>query len=470
MNRPSPRARRDIRSVLVVAITIVAGVLASLPLAHADGHAAPAPASASLAAAAPHAVAARHVTYCTRHRHPRGCVKVPKAAKRPHGVGQQGSDALTPSDVENGGGLGGGPGNHRAVALRWARSQLRQTRWAWRCERFAEEAYGTRGKFATAAAAARAVTLHPGRIEDAPAGTLVYFAADSYNQGWGHVGIALGDGRMISALSSVTTTDVAMSPYWRKLYLGWADAPGDWPGRIPPPPGPTTADPALSVSITAPAPGSPQSGVVPLLAAGTNVGGVAFDAYYATDPNDPSTRGWQPMGTATQHDGSWELDWDTTKIPDQGRSDWGTVNVAAIALDANGQRTGTRDYRRISIVNLGTGTTTVPGITTPTNTTTTPTQSAPTFAETTGGVSNTWTDYRSAGGTQGPSIGSNQTVQIACTVTGYRVSDGNTSWYRIASSPWNSGYYVSADAFYNNGSTSGSLHGTPFVDPAVPAC
>jgi hypothetical protein len=29
---------------------------------------------------------------------------------------------------------------------------------------------------------------------------------------------------------------------------------------------------------------------------------------------------------------------------------------------------------------------------------------------------------------------------------------------------------ISADAFYNNGATSGSLHGTPFVDPAVANC
>ena len=68
------------------------------------------------------------------------------------------------------------------------------------------------------------------------------------------------------------------------------------------------------------------------------------------------------------------------------------------------------------------------------------------------------------------SIGSNQTVQITCKVTGFAVADGNTWWYEIASSPWNNAYYVSADAFYNDGGTSGSLIGTPFVDPAVPTC
>jgi hypothetical protein len=92
------------------------------------------------------------------------------------------------------------------------------------------------------------------------------------------------------------------------------------------------------------------------------------------------------------------------------------------------------------------------------------------YGETTGGVAHTWTNYQNAGGTQGPSIPSNATVQITCRLTGFRVSDGNTWWYQIASSPWSNTYYVSADAFYNNGATSGSLVGTPFYDPNVPIC
>jgi hypothetical protein len=93
-----------------------------------------------------------------------------------------------------------------------------------------------------------------------------------------------------------------------------------------------------------------------------------------------------------------------------------------------------------------------------------------TYFETTGGVTHTWTNYTNAGGNEGPSVPSNATVQIACKLTGFRVEDGNTWWYRIASSPWNGAYYASADAFYNNGETSGSLKGTPFVDPSVPDC
>lgn len=95
----------------------------------------------------------------------------------------------------------------------------------------------------------------------------------------------------------------------------------------------------------------------------------------------------------------------------------------------------------------------------------------PTDSETSGpGPVHTWTDYSDAGGTEGPSIPDNTTVQIACKITGFAVEDGNTWWYRIASSSWNSNYYASADAFYNNGATSGSLKGTPFVDPNVPTC
>jgi surface antigen len=117
-----------------------------------------------------------------------------------------------------------------------------------------------------------------------------------------------------------------------------------------------------------------------------------------------------------------------------------------------------------------TPTSTTPQPPTTTTTTTTPPPPPPTWRETTGGVAHTWTNYTNAGGTQGPSIASNQTVDIACKVTGFRVADGNTWWYRIASAPWSGQFYVSADAFYNNGQTSGSLVGTPFVDPAVANC
>jgi hypothetical protein len=92
------------------------------------------------------------------------------------------------------------------------------------------------------------------------------------------------------------------------------------------------------------------------------------------------------------------------------------------------------------------------------------------YPETTGGTANTWTDYKDAGGTAGKQIADHQTVDVTCRVKGFKVADGNKWWYEIASSPWDDDYYVSADAFYNNGDITGSLIGTPFYDPAVPVC
>jgi hypothetical protein len=90
--------------------------------------------------------------------------------------------------------------------------------------------------------------------------------------------------------------------------------------------------------------------------------------------------------------------------------------------------------------------------------------------ETTGSSANTWSDFKDAGGTAGEQIADNQTVAVTCRTIGFIVSDGNRWWYRIASSPWDDEYYASADAFYNNGQTSGSLIGTPFYDPKIKVC
>ena len=135
------------------------------------------------------------------------------------------------------------------------------------------------------------------------------------------------------------------------------------------------------------------------------------------------------------------------RMPDSG--EWATC------ADGNGQDTPT------------------PTPTPPNNSATpvpTPPPPPPTYAETVGGNANTWSNYGNAGGTHGPTIPAYTTVQVACKVSGFRVADGNTWWYRIASAPWASAYYVSADSFYNNGQTSGTLHGTPFVDNNVPNC
>jgi len=147
------------------------------------------------------------------------------------------------------------------------------------------------------------------------------------------------------------------------------------------------------------------------------------------------------------------------------------VQKRSLAWEEHGLRFdgGVRYWHGNSTTTTTTGAATGTGGSSTTTQAPTPT-SAPTYAETSGSVVHTWTDYSDAGGSEGPSIPSNATVQILCKVTGFQVADGNTSWYLVASSPWSDGYYASADAFYNNGATSGSLIGTPFVDPNVPNC
>lgn len=88
----------------------------------------------------------------------------------------------------------------------------------------------------------------------------------------------------------------------------------------------------------------------------------------------------------------------------------------------------------------------------------------------TGAAANTWTNYLNAGGSQGPTIPAGSGVDVECRIEGFAVPNGNRWWYRIASPPWSSEYYASADVFYNNGQSSGALRGTPFMDPAVPLC
>lgn len=124
------------------------------------------------------------------------------------------------------------PSDPRAQrALDWARGMLGSTAYDRLCERFVEVAYGTSGRYATAWAAAQAIGLNGGDPREAPAGALMYFAPDASN-GWaGHAGLSLGNGEMISGLSTVRIDAVHGNSYWSGLYRGWATAPASWPGR-----------------------------------------------------------------------------------------------------------------------------------------------------------------------------------------------------------------------------------------------
>ena len=79
--------------------------------------------------------------------------------------------------------------------------------------------------------------------------------------------------------------------------------------------------------------------------------------------------------------------------------------------------------------------------------------SAPTHAETAGGVTHTWTNSSNAGGNEGPNIhvppdGSDRVCR-----PGFQGGGRQHVVVPDCFSPWNDCYYVSADAFYNNGQT-----------------
>jgi hypothetical protein len=85
-------------------------------------------------------------------------------------------------------------------------------------------------------------------------------------------------------------------------------------------------------------------------------------------------------------------------------------------------------------------------------------------------VASTWSDYSDAGGTQWPFLGAHQKVQIACKVAEFKVANGNTWWYRIASAPWNNDHYVSADPFKKMDQPLDTYLALPFDDDNVPNC
>jgi surface antigen len=116
----------------------------------------------------------------------------------------------------------------------------------------------------------------------------------------------------------------------------------------PPPPPPATV---IDFTSSSPQP-TTVNGTITLSARYPEAGGIEFDAYYATDPNNINTTGWHALGRGTNiGNGTWTLGFDTHAIPTQGNVGWGTVNLVAIVVDGGGHLTATRYYWRVTIVN-----------------------------------------------------------------------------------------------------------------------
>jgi hypothetical protein len=82
---------------------------------------------------------------------------------------------------------------------------------------------------------------------------------------------------------------------------------------------------------------------------------------------------------------------------------------------------------------------------------------------------NTFTNYHNASGLGAP-IAAGQWVEVSCRVYDSTIASVNPDgyWYRIASSPWNNGYYSPTNTFMN-----GDPYGGPYThntDFSVPLC
>jgi hypothetical protein len=109
---------------------------------------------------------------------------------------------------------------------------------------------------------------------------------------------------------------------------------------------------APDVEFVSPIPEAEVANFVPLTAHATRVSNVKFIGYYADDPTDVNTAHWHDIGGGTlMTPDQWTLNWDTSNVPDHGNASWGTINIGAVALDANGNDLNVTKYCRIDVKN-----------------------------------------------------------------------------------------------------------------------
>lgn len=187
------------------------------------------------------------------------------------------------------------------------------------------------------------------------AGAIAVFAPGQYwAGGWGHVAYveSVSGGRM--TISEYNLGRPLSGPSRRTI--GWSGLEFIYGGpsgnpNVPAQSAPAPV-PAASVRIIDLVHGQTLTGVRTLTAEAANASAVRFDAYYATTPGNILSVGWHTLGVAgSAGGGRYSLAVDTRTIPDQGDEGWGTVNIAAIPVTADGTPQAARDYRRINIDN-----------------------------------------------------------------------------------------------------------------------
>lgn len=126
-------------------------------------------------------------------------------------------------------------GSREDRAVAWATSMVGSQSYAFLCERFAENAFGTSGRYASAISAFSALQsagmMHYNST-GIPKGALV-FSKSSADRGYGHVEISRGDGSFVSGGMGNPTVQVTFTPVPGAggSFLGWSYAPSSWPGR-----------------------------------------------------------------------------------------------------------------------------------------------------------------------------------------------------------------------------------------------
>ena len=122
-------------------------------------------------------------------------------------------------------------------AVRWAKAQLDQNNYPFRCLAFVEDAYerGNQieifgGSSAKELAEMYGAEQNSGEI---PLGAFVFYDCsgpiNGVNQNWGHVGLHIGDGNIIHSYGCVridhylVVPELPAAPGWTKAqYIGWA--------------------------------------------------------------------------------------------------------------------------------------------------------------------------------------------------------------------------------------------------------
>ena len=120
------------------------------------------------------------------------------------------------------------------LAVDTALGYLGRHDWNNYCERFVEVCYGTQNLYPNAASAGRALVTHRGTsaLATAPAGAILYFAANAGNQQQGHAALYVGDGRMVSATPNGVKVERVDSPAYQGQFLGWAEPGSFGQGRV----------------------------------------------------------------------------------------------------------------------------------------------------------------------------------------------------------------------------------------------